>query len=38
MGRGALAEFKELDVLVNAAGTNAPQRSLEVLSRATTKQ
>ena len=27
-----LAEFKEVEVLVNAAGTNAPKRALEVLS------
>jgi len=27
-----LAEFKEVEVLVNAAGTNAPRRALEVLS------
>ncbi len=27
-----LAEFKEIEVLVNAAGTNAPKRALEVLS------
>jgi NADP-dependent 3-hydroxy acid dehydrogenase YdfG len=27
-----LAEFKQVEVLVNAAGTNAPKRSLEVLS------
>lgn len=32
MGRRVLAEFGEVEVLVNAAGTNAPQRSLEVLS------
>lgn len=32
MGRRVLAEFKEVDVLVNAAGTNAPRRALEVLS------
>ncbi len=29
-----LAEFKEVEVLVNAAGTNAPKRALEVLSLA----
>jgi NAD(P)-dependent dehydrogenase (short-subunit alcohol dehydrogenase family) len=29
-----LAEFKEVEVLVNAAGTNAPRRALEVLSLA----
>ena len=34
MGRSVLAEFGEVEVLVNAAGTNAPQRSLEVLSLA----
>lgn len=27
-----LAEFKQVDVLINAAGTNAPKRALEVLS------
>ena len=27
-----LAEFKDVEVLVNAAGTNAPKRSLEVLA------
>ena len=27
-----LAEFKEIEVLVNAAGTNAPKRALEVLA------
>jgi NADP-dependent 3-hydroxy acid dehydrogenase YdfG len=27
-----LAEFKEVEVLVNAAGTNAPKRALDVLS------
>jgi len=27
-----LAEFKDVEVLVNAAGTNAPKRALEVLS------
>src|SRR3989454_4666023 len=27
-----LAEFKEIEVLVNVAGTNAPKRALEVLS------
>jgi len=32
MGRQVLAEFDEVAVLVNAAGTNAPRRSLEVLS------
>ena len=34
MGRRILAEFKEVEVLVNAAGTNAPRRALEVLSLA----
>jgi len=33
-GRKILAELGEVEVLVNAAGTNAPQRSLEVLSSA----
>jgi NADP-dependent 3-hydroxy acid dehydrogenase YdfG len=32
MGQGILAEFGHVDVLVNAAGTNAPRRALEVLS------
>jgi NAD(P)-dependent dehydrogenase (short-subunit alcohol dehydrogenase family) len=32
MGRRVLAEFGEVAVLVNAAGTNAPRRALEVLS------
>lgn len=32
MGKRVLAEFKEVEVLVNAAGTNAPRRALEVLS------
>jgi NAD(P)-dependent dehydrogenase (short-subunit alcohol dehydrogenase family) len=32
MGRRVLREFKEVEVLVNAAGTNAPRRALEVLS------
>ena len=32
MGKRVLAEFGEVEVLVNAAGTNAPRRSLEVLS------
>ena len=32
MGRTVLAEFGEVEVLVNAAGTNAPRRALEVLS------
>jgi NAD(P)-dependent dehydrogenase (short-subunit alcohol dehydrogenase family) len=33
MGERVLAEFGDIEVLVNAAGTNAPRRSLEVLSR-----
>ena len=32
VGRRVLAEFGEVEVLVNAAGTNAPRRALEVLS------
>jgi NADP-dependent 3-hydroxy acid dehydrogenase YdfG len=32
MGKRVLAGFGEVEVLVNAAGTNAPKRSLEVLS------
>jgi NAD(P)-dependent dehydrogenase (short-subunit alcohol dehydrogenase family) len=32
MARRVVAEFKEVEVLVNAAGTNAPKRALEVLS------
>ncbi len=32
MAKTVLAEFKEVEVLVNAAGTNAPRRSLAVLS------
>lgn len=32
MAKKVLAKFKEVDVLVNAAGTNAPRRALEVLS------
>lgn len=32
MGRRVLAEFGEVEVLVNAAGTNATRRALEVLS------
>ncbi len=32
MGKHILVEFGEIEVLVNAAGTNAPRRSLEVLS------
>lgn len=31
MGKTVLEKFKTVDVLVNAAGTNAPNRSLEVL-------
>lgn len=31
-GKKILAEFGEVEVLVNAAGTNAPKRALEVLS------
>jgi NAD(P)-dependent dehydrogenase (short-subunit alcohol dehydrogenase family) len=34
LGRRVLAEFGEVEVLVNAAGTNAPRRALEVLSLA----
>lgn len=34
MGQRVLAEFKVVEVLVNAAGTNAPLRALEVLSLA----
>ena len=34
MGARILAEFGTVEVLVNAAGTNAPQRALEVLSLA----
>jgi NAD(P)-dependent dehydrogenase (short-subunit alcohol dehydrogenase family) len=34
MAKHVLSNFKEVDVLVNAAGTNAPRRSLEVLSLA----
>jgi len=34
MGRRVLAEFKDVEVLVNAAGTNAPRRALAVLSLA----
>lgn len=33
MGTTVLGRFQEVDVLVNAAGTNVPRRSLEVLSR-----
>jgi NAD(P)-dependent dehydrogenase (short-subunit alcohol dehydrogenase family) len=32
MARRVLDEFKEVEVLVNAAGTNAPRRALQVLS------
>lgn len=32
MGKKVLEQFGEVEVLVNAAGTNAPRRSLEVLS------
>jgi len=32
MGKGVLAAFEDVEVLVNAAGTNAPQRALAVLS------
>jgi NAD(P)-dependent dehydrogenase (short-subunit alcohol dehydrogenase family) len=32
MGRRVLAEFKEVEVLVNSAGTNAPRRALAELS------
>jgi len=32
MGKHALATFGSVEVLVNAAGTNAPKRALEVLS------
>ena len=34
MGARVLAEFGNVEVLVNAAGTNVPQRALEVLSLA----
>ncbi len=34
MGARVLAEFGEVEVLVNAAGTNVPNRALEVLSLA----
>ena len=34
LGKTVLAEFGDVEVLVNAAGTNAPQRALEVLSLA----
>jgi NAD(P)-dependent dehydrogenase (short-subunit alcohol dehydrogenase family) len=32
MAKHVFAEFKEVEVLVNAAGTNAPRRALDVLS------
>jgi len=32
MGRRVLAEFSEVELLVNSAGINAPKRALEVLS------
>src|SRR5438874_12137823 len=32
MGERVMTELKEIEVLVNAAGTNAPKRALEVLS------
>src|ERR1041384_1500575 len=32
MAKRVLSEFKEVEVLVNSAGTNAPKRGLEVLS------
>jgi NADP-dependent 3-hydroxy acid dehydrogenase YdfG len=32
MGKRVLAELEKVDLLVNAAGTNAPHRSLEVLA------
>jgi NAD(P)-dependent dehydrogenase (short-subunit alcohol dehydrogenase family) len=38
MGKTVLAEFGHVDVLVNAAGTNTPRRSLEVLSPADYRQ
>ena len=34
MGKRVLAEFGDVELLVNAAGTNTPKRSLEVLSLA----
>ncbi|MGE3309416.1 MAG: SDR family oxidoreductase [Limisphaerales bacterium] len=34
MGQGILREMGHVDALINAAGTNTPQRSLEVLSPA----
>src|SRR5689334_7794274 len=32
MAKRVLNEFKDVEVLVNSAGTNAPKRALEVLS------
>ncbi|HEV8541009.1 MAG TPA: SDR family oxidoreductase, partial [Verrucomicrobiae bacterium] len=32
LGQSILSRFSRIDLLVNAAGTNIPQRSLEVLS------
>ncbi len=32
MGKGVLAAFGQVEVLINAAGTNAPERALSVLS------
>ena len=32
MAQRVLAEFKQVEVLVNSAGTNAPRRALEILS------
>ena len=32
MGLRVLTEFGEVEALINAAGTNTPRRSLEVLS------
>src|SRR5437868_4057626 len=32
VGQSVLAQFSRVDLLVNAAGTNVPNRSLEVLS------
>jgi NAD(P)-dependent dehydrogenase (short-subunit alcohol dehydrogenase family) len=34
MGKQVLAEFGDVEVLVNAAGTNVPKRALEILSLA----
>ena len=34
MAKRVLTEFREVEALVNAAGTNAPRRALEVLSTA----